>query len=105
MDKTRYSPTKECINLVTIDIWQMVGSIAGFAFSVGFVEQVRMTYRTRNVDGLSLAQWLVFACASGIFTAYYAHLEQWLMVLLSVFGTLCCLIMLVMIRIYRQTVE
>ena len=87
---------------MVIDVWQMMGSIAALAFTLGFLDQLRLTFKTRNVDGLSLLQWMVFAAASGIFSAYYAHLDQWIMVSVSVFGTTCCLCMLAMILRYRR---
>jgi len=90
---------------MNIDAWQMIGSMAALAFSLGFLDQLRMTFKTRNVEGLSLLQWLVFAAASGVFTAYYSHLDQWLMVSVSVFGAFCCLIMLGLIFRYRQINE
>ena len=82
-----------------------MGSIAALAFTVGFVDQLRMTFKTRDVDGLSLLQWIVFAIASAIFTAYYSHLDQWMMVAVSVFGTLCCLTIVGMIFKYRRVIE
>lgn len=87
---------------MNIDVWQMMGSLAALAFTVGFVDQLRVTFRTRNVEGLSLFQWLVFASASATFTAYYTHLEQWLMVAVSVFGTSCCLAIIAMIFRFRK---
>jgi len=90
---------------VNIDIWQMMGSVAALAFTIGFIDQLRLTYKTRNVDGLSLMQWMVFAAASTIFTAYYVHLDQWMMVTVSVFGTLCCLLIVLMIFRFRRVVE
>jgi len=51
-----------------IDIWQVMGSLAALAFTVGFVDQLRMTFKTRNVDGLSVLQWVAFAAASATFT-------------------------------------
>ncbi|PIP02434.1 MAG: hypothetical protein COW18_02410 [Zetaproteobacteria bacterium CG12_big_fil_rev_8_21_14_0_65_54_13] len=88
-----------------IDIWQMMGSMAALAFTVGFVDQLRITYKTRDVEGLSLLQWLVFAVASATFCAYYVHLEQWLMAAVSVFGTLCCLAIITMIWKFRSVVD
>ncbi|MFQ5344784.1 MAG: hypothetical protein ACE5DZ_02355 [Mariprofundus sp.] len=82
---------------VNIDAWQMMGSLAAMAFTLGFLDQLRMTCKTHNVDGLSRLQWMVFATASAMFSAYYVHLNQWLMVAVSVFGTFCCLAMLAMI--------
>jgi len=90
---------------VDIDGWQMMGSLAAFSFTLGFIDQLRITWKTRNVDGLSLVQWIVFATASGMFTAYYTHLEQWLMVSFSLFGTLCCLLIITMIFRFRHAVH
>jgi len=87
---------------LNIDAWQMMGSVAALAFTVGFLDQLRMTYKTRNVEGLSLFQWLVFVLASAMFTAYYVHLNQWLMVIVSAFGTLCCLAILAMVIRFRE---
>ncbi|MDQ6974446.1 MAG: hypothetical protein Q9M10_06140 [Mariprofundaceae bacterium] len=86
-----------------IDFWQLLASTAGIAFTFGFIDQIRVTYKTRNVHGLSMMQWLVFFAASAIFTAYYIHLEQWLMVIISIFGTLCCLMIVSMIIKYKET--
>jgi len=85
-----------------IDGWQLSGSLAALAFTIGFIDQIRMTHKTQDVTGLSVLQWMVFATASMIFAAYYVHLEQWMMVAVSVFGTLCCLLMLIMIFKYRR---
>lgn len=85
-----------------IDLWQMMGSLAALAFTLGFVDQLRITYKTGDVEGLSRLQWLVFAAASATFTAYYSHLDQWLMVAVSVFGTTCCLLILAMISKYHR---
>jgi len=87
---------------VSIDAWQLMGSVAAMAFTLGFMDQLRVTFRTRNVDGLSRLQWCVFAAASAIFAAFYAHLEQWLMVSISVLGTLCCLTILTLIFKYHH---
>lgn len=87
---------------MNIDIWQVVGSVAATIFSVGFVDQLRVTLKTKNVDGLSIIQWLIFSLASGIFAAYYAHLEQWLMFVVSVFGASCCLMIVSLIFKYKK---
>ena len=88
-----------------IDIWQMMGALAAASFTVGFVDQLRVTIKTRNVDGLSLLQWAIFTTASAIFAVYYIHLDQWIMVTVSTFGTGCCLIQSVMVLRYRRLVN
>jgi len=70
--------------------------------SVGFVDQLRVTVKTRNVDGLSLMQWAIFTAASAIFAVYYIHLDQWIMVVISTFGTGCCLMQSAMILRLRR---
>jgi len=88
--------------VASLDFWQLSASIAAAAFTLGNLDQLRMTYKTRNVDGLSLVQWIVFSAASATFAAYYIHLEQWMMVSMSLFGTICCFTLLGMILRYRQ---
>jgi len=87
---------------VDIDVWQVMGSLAAAFFSLGFVDQLRVTLKIKDVDGLSLIQWLLFSLASATFTAYYGHLDQWLMFTVSVFGTSCCLAIVVLIFRFRK---
>ncbi len=89
--------------MIDIDGWQLIGSVAAMSFTIGFVDQVRVTYKTKCVQGLSLIQWMVFATASLLFVAYYGHLEQWLMLSVSVFGFSCCFAVVVMIFKFRNT--
>ena len=90
---------------MNIDIWQLMGSLAAGFFTLGFVDQLRLTLKTKDVDGLSLIQWFLFAAASAIFMVYYGHLDQWLMFSVSVFGTICCLSVFMMILKYRKVPE
>ncbi len=85
-----------------MDYWQLASALAASFFTFGFLDQCRLSYQTRNVEGLSLPQWLLFFLASTVFLAYYAHLEQWLMVAVSVLGTACCLAIVLMIIAYRK---
>jgi len=84
------------------DLWQVMASIAGVAFTLSLIGQCRVTFRTRCVEGLSLAQWVISSVASSMFVAYYAHLEQWIMVTEAVFGTGCCLAVTLMIMTYSN---
>jgi len=89
---------------MNIDMWQLAGTIAAVAFTVGFVDQARVTFQTKDVNGLSLVQWCVFLFASTIFAAYYTHLEQYMMASVSGFGSLCCLSIVAMLLKYKNNV-
>jgi len=84
------------------DVWQILASLAGVAFTLSLIGQCRVTFRTRSVEGLSLSQWVISSGASTTFVAYYAHLNQWIMVAESVFGTGCCFAVTTMIITYRN---
>jgi len=86
---------------MSLDIWQYAASTAGMMFNISFVTQIRMTMKTRNVEGLSFSQWAIFALGSGVFVGFYAHLNQWIMANVSLFGMLCCLSMLFMIQKFK----
>lgn len=90
---------------MNIDLWQLMGALAASAFTIGFVDQLRVTIKSHNIDGLSLLQWAIFTAASAIFTAYYVHLEQWIMVPVSIFGTACCLMQSAMILRHRRMAD
>jgi len=79
-----------------------MGALAAASLTVGFVDQLRVTIKTRNVDGLSLLQWAIFTASSVTFAAFYMHLELWMMVAVSIFGTACCLMQSAMIIRYRR---
>jgi len=85
----------------TIDFWQAAAALAGITYTVGNIHQVRLTLKTRNTDGLSLPQWLLFLGASAVLTAYYTHLDQWMMVSVSVIGTACCATLSLLIIRFR----
>ena len=84
------------------DYWQFLASIAGLIFTFGFIGQLRLTWKTRDVRGLSWSQWVTFLIASAMFSAYYAHLLQFMMFAVSLFGTLCCATLLLMMFFFRE---
>ena len=88
--------------MIDIDGWQLIGSVAAMSFTIGFVDQVRITYKTKCVEALSFVQWMIFSIASALFVVYYSHLEQWLMMGVSVFGFACCFAVVVMIFRFRK---
>lgn len=91
--------------MIETDVWEALASIAAVAFIIGFIDQIRVILSTRHVDGLSISQWLVFFVAEVIFVFYYAHLNQWLMVAVSVVGVLCCALVSGLIVKYRPVLS
>jgi len=90
----------------SIDFWQAAAAFAGVTYTVGNIHQVRLTLKTQRADGLSLPQWLLFLGTSIVFTAYYAHLNQWMMVSVSVIGTACCAtlsLLIIRFRVAKKT--
>jgi len=85
-----------------VDFWQATAALAGIIYTVGNIHQVRLTLKTRKTDGLSLPQWLMFLGASVVLTAYYAHLNQWMMFSVSVIGTACCAMLSMLIVRFRS---
>jgi len=85
-----------------VDFWQTAAALAGVIYTLGNIHQVRLTLQTRKTDGLSLPQWLMFLGASIVFTAYYGHLDQWMMVSVSVIGIACCATLSLLIIRFRS---
>jgi len=46
--------------MIAIDLWQTAAAISGITYTVGNLHQLRVTIRTRETDGLSLPQWVMF---------------------------------------------
>jgi len=88
--------------MVEIDFWQTSATLAGITYTTGNIQQLRLTLKTRKTDGLSLPQWLMFFGASVVLTAYYMHLNQWMMVSVSVVGTSCCAALALLIFRFRN---
>jgi len=82
--------------------WQLAATAAAMLFNASFISQVRITYKNRDVQGLSLSQWLGFAIGTMVFIGFYANLHQWLMVSVSVLGLVCTISMCLMIIRFRR---
>jgi len=88
--------------MIAIDLWQTAAAISGITYTVGNIHQLRITIKTRKTDGLSLPQWVMFFGASVVLTAYYMHLNQWMMVSVSIVGTACCATLVLLILRFRN---
>lgn len=55
----------------------LVGGLAAVLTTVSFVPQAWHTFRTRDVSGISLGMYSVFACGVGLWLVYGLLLGAW----------------------------
>jgi MtN3 and saliva related transmembrane protein len=56
---------------------EWIGYLAAILTTCSFVPQAWHTFRTRNVSGISLGMYSVFACGVGLWLAYGVMLDAW----------------------------
>jgi MtN3 and saliva related transmembrane protein len=56
---------------------EFVGYLAAILTTCSFVPQAWLTFRTRDVSGISLGMYLVFACGVALWLAYGLLLAAW----------------------------
>jgi MtN3 and saliva related transmembrane protein len=56
---------------------ELIGYAAAVLTTISFVPQVWQTYRTRDVSGISLGMYVVFACGVFLWLAYGLVLGAW----------------------------
>lgn len=80
---------------------EFIGYLAAFLTTCSFVPQAWHTFRTRDVTGISLGMYLVFACGVALWLAYGLLLAAWPIVVANgVTLTLALLILTMKLR-YR----
>lgn len=62
---------------VTMALHEIIGYFAAVLTTVSFVPQVWHTFRTRDVRGISLGMYFVFACGVSLWLAYGLLLDAW----------------------------
>ncbi|HWI80222.1 MAG TPA: SemiSWEET transporter [Ramlibacter sp.] len=60
---------------------ESIGYLAAFLTTCSFVPQAWKTFRTRDVSGISLGMYSVFACGVALWLAYGVLLRAWPIVL------------------------
>lgn len=68
--------------------WSVVGFIAGFLTTIGFLPQAIKSYRTKRLDDVSLRQPVVLLFGMLLWLAYGIHLHNWAIILANVFSIL-----------------
>ncbi|MDB5871074.1 MAG: loop repeat family protein [Ramlibacter sp.] len=56
---------------------ELIGYLAAFLTTCSFVPQAWLTFRTRDVRGISLGMYSVFACGVALWLAYGLLLGAW----------------------------
>jgi len=44
---------------MNIDVWQLMGTLAALSFTVGFVDQARVIYKIKCIEGVFEVQWMM----------------------------------------------
>jgi MtN3 and saliva related transmembrane protein len=80
---------------------ESIGYLAAFLTTCSFVPQVWHTFRTRDVGGISLGMYLVFACGVTLWLAYGVLLGAWPIVVANAITLALALVILAMKLRYR----
>ncbi|MEO7391813.1 MAG: SemiSWEET transporter [Ramlibacter sp.] len=80
---------------------ELIGYLAAFLTTCSFVPQAWLTFRTRNVSGISLGMYLVFACGVALWLVYGLLLGAWPIVVANAVTLALALAILAMKFRYR----
>lgn len=79
----------------------LIGYLAAILTTCSFLPQVWHTFRTRDVSGISLGMYLVFACGVALWLAYGVLMGAWPIVLANAITLALALAILAMKLRYR----
>lgn len=80
---------------------EFIGYLAAGLTTCSFVPQAWQTFRTRDVSGISLGMYLVFACGVALWLAYGLLLAAWPIVVANTITLALALVILAMKLRYR----
>ena len=80
---------------------ELIGYMAAFLTTCSFVPQAWLTFRSRDVSGVSLGMYCVFACGVGLWLAYGLLVGAWPIVLANAVTLALALAILAMKLRYR----
>lgn len=79
---------------------ELLGLIAGGVTSIGFLPQIIRGYRTKKLDDVSIYMPVVLAVGMTLWFMYGFLLEALAVMIANAFGVLCCLVLIIMKKIY-----
>ncbi len=85
-----------------MNINDLIGSLAACLTTASFVPQAWLTFKTRDVSGVSLAMYSVFTVGVALWLAYGLLLRSWPMVMANAITLLLALMILGMKLVYRR---
>ena len=80
----------------------LIGSLAACLTTVSFVPQAWLTFKTRDVSGVSLGMYSVFTVGVALWLAYGLLLRSWPMVIANAITLVLALMILAMKLVYRR---
>ena len=80
----------------------LIGSLAACLTTVSFVPQAWLTFKTRDVSGVSLLMYTVFTVGVALWLAYGLLLRSWPMVIANAITLVLALMILAMKLVYRR---
>jgi len=84
-------------------ITEFIGYVAACLTTLSFVPQAWLTFRTRDVSGISLGMYSAFALGIALWLVYGVLIDAWPIIIANIITlTLACLILAMKIR-YRKT--
>ena len=85
-----------------MNIADLIGSLAACLTTVSFVPQAWLTFKTRDVSGVSLLMYSVFTVGVALWLAYGLLLRSWPMVVANAITLVLALMILAMKLVYRR---
>jgi len=81
----------------------LLGMIAGAVTSLGFIPQLIRGYRTRELDDVSYYMPIMLAVGMTLWLLYGVFVEGLPIIVANAFGIGCCLVLLVMKKMYSHS--
>jgi len=83
-----------------VNLTDLIGSVAAFLTTASFLPQAWLSFRTRDVSGVSLGMYSVFTAGVALWLAYGWLLRSWPMVIANTVTLALALMILVMKLVY-----
>ena len=83
-----------------MDFVMTLGLIAGAVTSMGFIPQLIRGYRTKELDDVSYFMPSILAAGMSLWFLYGFFVQEFPIIVANAFGIGCCIVLLVMKKIY-----